>query len=181
MENIFLIKWYGPFASLKDVKQWENEQTFKCSLYLLHGKEKYAKTSEKYYCGMSIRSVNKRLCDKGHHIEEIQARLISIYVGCLAHTDNPSREQVKLAEKVITANLTYFAGADNVLNAINTYFPCKNVYVINEWWKKDGMSIWQRQPKNSPSNIIPDVIVWHYNCNGGNDLLGCKKSKSLVK
>ena len=123
MENIFLIKWYGPFASLEDVKQWENEQTFKCSLYLLHGKEKYAKTSEKYYCGMSIRSVNKRLCDKGHHIEEIQARLISIYVGCLAHTDNPSKEQVKLAEKVITANLTYFVGADNVLNAINTYFP----------------------------------------------------------
>ena len=58
-KNIFLIKWFGPFKSQEEVKEWEQEQQFNCSLHLLHGKPKYAKTIEKYYCGMSIRNIYK--------------------------------------------------------------------------------------------------------------------------
>lgn len=42
-ENVFLIKWYGPFDCKEDIRDWEQEQSFKSSLYLLHGKCKYAK------------------------------------------------------------------------------------------------------------------------------------------
>lgn len=99
-KNVFLIKWYGPFTSQKEVKEWEQEQQFNCSLYLLHGKPKFAKTREKYYCGMSIRNIYKRLQDKGHHIEEIKDRLNSIYVGYLSNLKHPIKCQILLAEKI---------------------------------------------------------------------------------
>lgn len=111
-KNIFLIKWYGPFIDPKDVKDWEEKQNFKCSLYLLHGKLKYAKTKEKYYCGMSIRNIYKRLKDKGHHIEEIREHLNSIYIGCLSNVKQPTRNQIMLAEKILTASLADIVGEE---------------------------------------------------------------------
>lgn len=156
--NVFLIKWYGPFDCTERVEQWEKEhKETKCLLYLLHGKLKYAKTRERYYCGMSIRHIYKRLTDTGHHIQEIQGRLNSIYVGQLANVKRPTRN----------------------LNATNTLFPSEDVFVINEWWKTTGDSVWKRQPINAPSNIVPDVLVFHYNGNGFGDLSGCKKLKAL--
>lgn len=176
-KNVFLIKWYGPFESQGAVKEWEEEQSFKCSLYLLHGKLKHTKTREKYYCGMSIRNIYKRLSDKGHHIEEIKDRLNSIYVAHLSNIKRPTRPQIFLAEKIITASLTYIVGKDNVLNATNTYFPSENVAVINEWWKTTCDSVWERQPKNAPSNIVPDVI--NFKGKDDNDLFYCKKLRRL--
>lgn len=178
-KNVFLIKWYGPFTSQEAVKEWEEEQSFKCSLYLLHGKPKYTKTREKYYCGMSIRNIYKRLNDKGHHIEEIRERLNSIYVGYLSNLKRPTKPQILLAEKIITASLTYIVGKDNVLNETNTYFPSENVFAINEWWKTTCEAVWERQPKNAPSNILPDVLTFHFKNNDGNELFGCKRLKKM--
>ncbi len=178
--NVFLIKWYGPFESQEAVKTWEDKHSsIKCSLYLLHGKLKYAKTKEKYYCGMSIRSIYKRLKDKGHHIEEIKDRLDSIYVGSLSNINRPTKQHVLLAEKIITAALAYTVGDDNVLNATNTYFPAEDVFVINEWWKTTSESVWERQPKKAPSSIIPDVLVYHFKGKDDCELFGCKKLKRL--
>ena len=179
--SVFLIKWYGPFKSQEKVKEWEDKNdSIKCSLYLLHGKLKYAKTKEKYYCGMSIRNIYQRLSDKGHHIEEITDRLNSIYVGSLSNIKNVTKSQIFIAEKIITASLTDLVGEDNVLNATNTYFPGENVFVINEWWKTTCISIWERQPKNAPSNISPDVLVYHFKGKDSFNLFGCKKLKKLV-
>lgn len=178
--NVFLIKWYGPFDCTERVEQWEKEhKETKCSLYLLHGKLKYAKTRERYYCGMSICHIYKRLTDKGHHIQEIEERLNSIYVGQLANVKRPTRKQIFLAEKIITASLADAVGERNVLNATNTLFPAEDVFVINEWWKPTEASVWKRQPTNAPSNIVPDVLVFHYQGNGFGDLSGCKKLKAL--
>ena len=74
-ESVFLIKWYGPFTSREEEKEWEKKQSFNCSLYLLHGKKKYAKTKEHYYCGESTRAVYERFCDQNHHIKELEDRL----------------------------------------------------------------------------------------------------------
>ncbi|MBR1512976.1 MAG: hypothetical protein IJ622_01645 [Bacteroidales bacterium] len=178
--DVFLIKWYGPFGSQEMVKEWEDKHnSIRCSLYLLHGKLKYAKTKEKYYCGMSIRNIYKRLGDKGHHIEEIKDRLNSIYVGSLSNIKRPLRQQILLAEKIITANLTDIVGKSSVLNATNTYFPSEDVFVINEWWKTTCESVWERQPKNAPSNIIPDVLAYHFKGKDDFELFGCKKLKRL--
>ena len=81
-------------------------------------------------------------------------------------------------EKIITAYLAYNLGDENVMNATNKYFPPRNVFVINEWWKSNLEGMWERQPKNAPSNIVPDVIVFHYD-NVDNELLVCKKMKRL--
>ena len=178
-KNVFLIKWYGPFKNLDTIKDWEIEQPFKCSLYLIQGKRKYAKTRDRYYCGMSSeRKVFERLRDNNHHIGEIK-RLGSIYVGFLANIKRPNKSQIKLAEKLLTACLTDLVGVDNVLNITNTLFPSENVFVINEWWKTSGESIWERRPKNAPSNIIPDVLTYRINDNNEIDLYGCKKLKRI--
>lgn len=178
--NVFLIKWFGPFVNQDEVKEWEDEHDdIKCSLYLLHGKLRYAKTKEKYYCGMSIRNIYKRLNDKGHHIEEIKERLNSIYVGCISNKKRPTTSQIKLAEKIVTASLTYIVRKENVLNATNTLFPAEDTFVINEWWKPNCESVWVRQPKNAPSNIVPDVITFHFKDKDDNELFACKKLKKL--
>lgn len=177
-ENVYLVKWYGPFTCQEEVKEWEEKQKFKCSLYLLHGKKRNAKTKEMYYCGETTRSVYKRFCDKGHHIEEIKDRLHSIYVGCISNIKRPTRKQIMAVEKIITAYLAYNLGDENVMNVTNKYFPPRNVFVINEWWKSNLEGMWERQPKNAPSNIVPDVIVFHYD-NVDNELLVCKKMKRL--
>ena len=179
-ENLFLIKWYGPFFSREDERIWEKEQSFNCSLYLLHGKLKYVKSREHYYCGESTRNIYKRLSDKNHHIKELEQRLNSIYVGCISNIKRPTRAQIMLAEKIITAYLPEEVSEECLLNATNTLYPNKTVYVINEWWKPEGHTLWERQPSNAPSRIIPDVLAYHYK--GTNDfiLYGCKKLKKLI-
>ena len=182
--NVFLIKWYGPFRHTKEIreeiKKWEEKQNFKCSLYLLHGFRKYAKTKDCYYCGMTTRKVFERFRDKKHHIEEIENRICSIYVGSISNIKTPSRQQIMLAEKIITSYLAGVIGEENMLNSTNFYYPNKDVYVINEWRKLDCDSLWLRQPRNAPSNIVPDVLTYHYeNCNDI-DLFGCKKLRRLL-
>ena len=176
--NVYLIKWYGPL-SREEIKDWEKKQDFTCSLYLLHGYKKYAKSRESYYCGMSTRKVYERFSDKGHHIEEIENRICSIYVGCISNIKTPSRSQIGLCEKIITAYLGEFLGEENMLNSTNFYYPNKNVYIINEWWKTDCKNLHLRQPKNAPSNIVPDVLTYHYKQHDEIDLFGCKKLKKL--
>lgn len=183
--NIFLIKWYGPFKTKESEKQWEKEQmekdqSFKCSLYLLHGKLKYAKAKEHYYCGISTRKIYERLRDREHHIEEIEDRLNSIYVGNISNVKNPTREQILLAEKIITSVLMWELGGERLLNATNFKLPNKEVYIINEWWKPDCSSPWKRQPSNAPSHIVPDVLDYHYNSCYDYCLYGCKKLKKLI-
>lgn len=182
--NVYLIKWYGPFRSQEDirkeVKDWEKAQSFNCSLYLLHGLKKYAKSRESYYCGMSTRSVFERFGDKGHHIEEIEHRVRSVYVGRIANIKNPNRSQIMLCEKIITAYLAGVLGEENMLNSTNFYYPNKNVYVINEWWKKDCKNLHLRQPQNAPSHIVPDILTYHYKQDDDIDLFGCRKLKRLL-
>ncbi len=173
-ENVFLIKWYGPFTSREEERAWEKKQSFNCSLYLLHGKKKYAKTKEHYYCGESTRAVYERFCDQNHHIKELEDRLGSIYVGSISNIKRPTQGQIFLAEKIITAYLAYELGESSLLNATNTYFPNRNVYIINEWWKTDCVSLWERQPRNAPSHIVPDVLTYH---SEDVDLYGCRKLK----
>ena len=179
-KNVFLVRWYGPFDSREKERKWEKKQPFKCSLYLLHGKLKYAKTREHYYCGESTRSIYKRLADKNHHIKELERRLNSIYVGCISNIKCPTRPQIMLAEKIITAYLPEEVSEDCLLNATNTYYPNKNVYVINEWWKPDATTLWERQPTNAPSHIVPDVLAYHFIGSDDFCLMGCKKLKKLI-
>lgn len=178
-ENVFLVRWYGPFKTQEEEVEWEKEQKFKCSLYLIHGKLKYAKSREMYYCGESTRDIYKRFRDKEHHINEIKERLNSIYVGCIFNINHPTRKQIMLIEKIVTAYLAECVGQENMLNATNFYYPNKNVYIINEWWRTNGVTIWNRQPINAPSHIVPDVLTYHCLDNNNIEIFGCRKLKRL--
>ena len=178
--NVFLVKWYGPFTDQDKEKEWEKKQDFRCSLYLLHGKLKHAKTNDSYYCGMSKRCVFARLRDKDHHIGEIKNRLESIYVGSISNVEELTTREIRIVEKLITAYLADELDEKKILNETNFNFPADNVYVINEWYKTDkNNEMWKRQPKSAPSNIVPDVLVSHLRDDGYVDLFGSRKLKRL--
>jgi len=179
--NVYLIRWYGPFKTRKDVKDFEAKHRFKCSLYLLHGKLSARERREKYYCGMSTREIYKRLSDKGHHIEEIEENLNSIYVGCISNVRRSSTDKILLTENIITAVLAEDVGDNQILNKINKKYPATNVYVINEWWRNDGSRVWERQRCNAPSHIVPDVISYRYDeTDGCYSIHRCQKLKKYV-
>lgn len=163
-DKAFFLKWYGPFSSKEELKEWEDEQEFGFHLYLLHGMKKYAKTKECYYCGKTIRTAYQRFKDAGHHIEEIEGREHSIYVARFANIEEPCNKDILLVEKLITSYLEWAIGRDVLLNKTNFYAPnCDaEVCVVNRWynWKTDRE--YQRTPINSPAHIVPDVMVYRY-------------------
>lgn len=114
-DKAYIVKWFGPFFSREELEDWEVLHDFKSQLYLLHGKKKYAKTRECYYCGMTTRTAYKRFKDANHHIGEIENRDHNIYVG---HFTNliPSAKDIKLVEKLLTSYLDYFIGRKALLN-----------------------------------------------------------------
>lgn len=82
-KTIYLLEWYGPFSSPKDVLEWENIQigNGKTYLYLFKGKKKSKRTFS-YYCGQAFaQTAGKRLTNKGHHIHEVIERSTNCQYG----------------------------------------------------------------------------------------------------
>ena len=177
-QNVFLVRWYGPFKTKEDVKEWENLYGT-CQIYLFGGKKQYAKTRLTYYCGVTKRSVSERFMDSKHHITEIEDRISSIYIGRISNVKHPTDNQNKWVEKIITAYLGSIMDRDSKLNERNFSFPQANTYVINEWWKPYKEEIWLRQSKEAPSNYIPDVLCYHYYSDDDVELFGTQKLKKL--
>ena len=177
-QNVFLVKWFGPFNTIKEVEEWEKINGA-CKLYLFGGMKKYAKNRMTYYCGETTRCAFERLKDSNHHIKEISNRVSSIYIGRISNVKRPTDNQVRLVEKVLTAYLDSFIGRDSMLNETNFTFPKSNIYIVNEWWKPYITEVWQRQSKDAPSHHIPDVLCFHYFSNYNFELFGTQKLKKL--
>lgn len=167
-DKAYIVKWFGPFFNREELEDWEVLHDFKSQLYLLHGKKKYAKTKEYYYCGMTTRTAYKRFKDANHHIGEIENRDHNIYVG---HFTNliPSTKDIKLVEKLLTSYLDYFIGRKSLLNKTNFYAPncVSEVSIINRWYNCRTVREYQRTPTNSPAHIVPDVLVYRVDDNTG--------------
>ena len=163
-DKAFFLKWYGPFTSKDELKNWELQQPWDFHLYLLHGKRKYAKTKECYYCGKTIRTAYKRFNDAGHHIEEIENREHSIYVARFANASILDNKDILLVEKLITSYLGWYIGEDLMLNKTNFYAPNCNtdICVINRWYNWKTSKEYNRTPVNSPAHLVPDVMVYRY-------------------
>lgn len=180
-KNVFLVKWFGPFYSRQELDEWQQNNRFAHNLYLLHGRKKFSKKCESYYCGMTMRTASKRLKDKGHHIEEIGSRDCLIYVGRIVNK-RTSKEDVKLVEKLITSYLDLHINCEDskdcVENRTNFYPPKVNVYIINEWVKPytEEEETWQRIRVNSPAHIVPDVMQYY---SEDKQLFGVKRVKNL--
>lgn len=172
LDKAFFIKWFGPFSSKEEVETWEKSHNCVINLYLLHGKRRYAKSKECYYCGKTIRAAYKRFKDVGHHIEEIQHRDHKIYIGYFSNFKSIKNSDIILVEKLLTSYLGWDLGTENMLNRINFYPPnCHNdICIINRWYNWQTEKEYERTPLNSPSHIVPDVLVYRYD----SDLKECK-------
>ena len=160
IDKTYAVRWFGPFNSIDEVRDFEiQHEDREFQLYLLQGYKKCAKTRESYYCGQTLRSVSKRLSDEGHHISEI-SRLTAIWIGSITNV-TPSKEDINVVEKILTAQMRIIFGEQCLLNQTNTKFPTYNAYVINIWHdKKEKRRL--KYSKYSIPDLMPDLIGHEY-------------------
>lgn len=157
VDKTYTIRWYGPFVSVDDVLIFEKQHADQgFQLYLLHGYKKCAKTVENYYCGQTTRSVYKRLSDGTHRAMLEIPRMTAIWIETITNVE-PTKEDINVVEKIITAQMRVVLGEKLLLNQTNMKFPTYNVYVINTWHDSKGERR-QNYKKYSMPDIIPDLI-----------------------
>ena len=160
-DKTYAVRWYGPFESPEEVKKFEDgNEEISFQLYIINGYKPRAKYSS-YYCGQTQRSVYKRLTDVGHHINDFNSDRIDIWIGSITNVE-PSKTDINVVEKMITAQLQEIFGARFIVNETNTQFPKYNAYVINIWHNKKNGYRMQRYPQHSIPAELPDVIGHEY-------------------
>lgn len=163
MEKVktYLIKWYGPFKTRQLMKKWEESRPEKFKLYVFHAKPKNKK--DRYYCGMTTRSVWERMNDYNHHIHEFENKKsvsLQIWIGTIANKRASDRD-VRICENLITSQLAYIGVGEKYLeNSTNKKPPVNDVYIFNEWLRDDKDYMLKRQ-RNSVPAIIPEAMVYY--------------------
>lgn len=173
-KNIYIMRWYGPFADMESARDWDRTNQIPCSLYLMSGMKKYAKSSVHYYIGKAERNlITDRFKDKNHHINDF-SRIKEIWLGSFANK-KASHDDVMLVENMITSYFVGEVGEDKMLNKINFCLPDSNVYVLSEWINPYSELAWEKMSRNSPASIVADVIVNKANDNAFNYYLYVSK------
>lgn len=175
--DTYLIQWYGPFSSKEDMKDWEDKkQDMVFNLYTFQAKRKGIK--DKYYCGMAFeQTVGERMKNKNHHIHEFedQKTELQIWIGTIANV-KAKEYDVRVCENIITSELAYLGVGDkNLKNKTNKEPPVNNVYIINEWWKKNEDEL-KRRTKGSVPDVVPEVMEYYKETKA---LYGTKRLKHL--
>lgn len=163
-KNLFLIQWYGPFRSRQELSEWESSNGSRFNLYLFQGKLPRKRTVN-YYCGMTYSqySVSKRLGNRNHHIHDYEGRPEDLYIwiGCIANRSRLTRKDVLLCENMLISEMVQMEiGESEKVNATSICPPAENVYIINEWFNKDGV---EHRPLSGiyAPNKVPDVISYY--------------------
>lgn len=133
--EFFLIKWYGPFSSIQELKKWEDKKREFFNLYIFRAdREKLCEL----YCGMtSGQSVSDQMINKDHgvHFFEDKENDLQIWIGNIAKTEVDERD-IRVCEFIITKELEYKGFIIKKLdNQENKELLMNNTYIINEWWK----------------------------------------------
>lgn len=163
LSNIYLIKWYGPFSTKEEIKEWEDiHLPIRFNLYAFQARQKSKK--DKYYCGMTYKqTVGNRLNNHDHHIHDFEDRteLIQIWIGTIANK-KAKKSDVRICEKMITSQLASEAGVGkgNLENKTNKKPPINNVYIINEWWKTNEGEL-KKKTHGSVPDVIPEVMAYY--------------------
>lgn len=192
--NVFIISWYGPFSSQKELQEWEYKQKYCYFLYIFQGKRR-KNGRFKYYCGMTYHRtksdacVSHRINDSDHHIHEFENRhpeTITIWVGTFANVSRPKKSDVRLCEKMLTSELTHFELDEKEQeNKTNKKPPQETVYIINEWFDinkiidDDGnYDDYKSRSKDAIPNIVPDVMCYYA---GSGDWYRARKLKLVPR
>ena len=86
-----------------------------------------------------------------------------------------THDDVMLIENMLTSYFVGEVGEDKMLNMINFCLPASNVYVLSEWINPYSELVWGKLSRNSPANIVADVIVNKANDNAFNYYLYVSK------
>lgn len=184
--NVQILEWYGPFSTPKDVVDWECNEVGhgKTYLYIFKGKKPKAKSITSFYCGQAFKqSAGKRLTNKNHHIEEVLSRESELEIWVAKFSLNlPNKDDVNLAERVLTAVLDQVIKTDtvDVLNKINKYRPKELSYLINEWYTKEGVARLHYRKGTIPSLINDILICYPDNENSVTYLWGNQRTKFIA-
>lgn len=167
IKTVYLLEWYGPFTTPKEVIKWEKEQigNGKTYLYLFKGKER-SKRSFSYYCGQAYgQTAGERMSNQGHHIKDVIERPkdLSIWVAKFQNK-KPAKKDVNIVEKLITSTMSqvYVTDENAILNQTNKLRPKSQIYLINEWYKPDGTPR-SNYSRNSIPSLINDVLICYPN------------------
>lgn len=177
MNDVFLIKWYGPIPK-EEVKEWEANSTDSFNLYLIYGKKKKCKKNLHYYVGEATKqTVGKRFKNANHHINDF-SEIKEIWIGTIDNIE-PEEREIRLIEKMLTSYLCYTdeVGEKSLLNQTNKYAPRNPVYLINRWFKSSNRTEWKRHKAGSPAMIIADVIAYKLDKNNQCVLFEAKRLK----
>ena len=160
--NIFLIKWYGPFSTVDDLKDWEEKREEVFNLYAFQAKQN---KKSKYYCGMAFRqTVGKRLKNTNHHIHNFENKgktVLQIWIGAIANI-KAKETDVRICENIITSVLAKISvGEKDLENKTNKIPPINNAYIINEWWKSIEEEEIKKRIRGSIPAIIPEVMEYY--------------------
>lgn len=171
--DTYLIKWYGPFSSRKELRDWEDKRK-RHEVFNLYVFQAKCKGKDKYYCGMAFKqTVGKRLSNHNHHIHdyEDEKTKLQIWIGAIANVKAKERD-VRVCENILTSELAQLGVGEKYLeNQTNKMPPRNNVYIINEWWKPSEDEI-KRRLRRSVPDVIPEVMEFY---NEYNALYGAHK------
>lgn len=160
--DTYLIKWYGPFSSKEELKEWEDTRSDVFNLYAFQAKQ--TGKQDKYYCGMTFKQkVGKRLKNHDHHIHDFENKknvVLQLWIGMIANVKAKERD-VRICENIITSELAYIGiGEKDLANRTNKKPPVNDVYIINEWWKTNEDEV-KKKIRGSVPNVIPEVMAYY--------------------
>lgn len=163
MDKAYVMKWVGPFTSVESLRLWEQDYPdFIGSIYLIGG-FKPKGTRKKFYCGKTKKSryVYERLSDAGHHINELSAKNLEIWIGMMTNY-RPTESNIFEVENIITSAMANLEIPEkDMLNQINMHTPQMDAYVINRWFKPGDVLIERGSLKaDSVAYHIPDLIIY---------------------
>lgn len=177
-QRAYIIRWYGPFHSRQELKEWELEYSGNCRLYLIKGKKTH-KQKYSIYCGMTFKQmVCGRFSNHNHHIREIENREneLEIWAGTFVNaTGRLNKEEVSLCENLLIHTLNYISAKENLdfINDKSYLAPVVPVSIINEWYYAyDTSALVKRRLPGSIPSVMPDVT--HFN---GEELLWSDRLK----
>ncbi|MBQ7892546.1 MAG: hypothetical protein IJ321_01230 [Alistipes sp.] len=172
MDNVFVIKWVGPFKEIEDLRKWEKENTIphQCNFYIITGKEK-GKHNYSEYCGITDNQngyIYCRFYDKGHHVYKL-IRDRNIWIGYIDNKNKYTRNDIELCETML---ISHWQPIQNIKK--KSYYPSQPVVIINRWF--DLSQQCRIKSLYHVQKSLSDVIIYDERNRG---IFGVEKLKKL--
>lgn len=179
INDVFFIQWVGPFSSVEECNEWENEHSIsnkEFNFYFGCGKQAN-KHKQSFYIGKSERNfITSRISQETDPITRDFRENADkeIWIGRFSDKElrSDKSEEVrkrnhKAVENAEWALIYGFKKKNpNLFNALLNDKKTKNppktyITIINQWYKKNSFEFWQRKNKNICSGLLPDIILYN--------------------